>query len=75
MNVVGYVPQQDTMLTMLTVRDLIEHSAFMRLPNSMSKAAKLARVEAVMALLGISEIADSVVGDDLNRGISGGKEK
>lgn len=75
MNIVGFVPQNDVMLPMMTVRDLLVHSAYMRLPGEMSDAQKLLRVEAVMHLLGIEHIADSMVGDDSSRGISGGEKK
>lgn len=75
MNVVGFVPQADVMMDVCTVRDIIEHAAFMRLPASMPRHAKKARAAAVMDLLGISHIADSVVGNDLERGISGGQRK
>ena len=75
MHIVGFVPQNDVMLPMMTVRDLLVHSAYMRLPGEMSDAQKLLRVEAVMHLLGIEHIADTKVGDESARGISGGEKK
>jgi ABC-type multidrug transport system ATPase subunit len=75
LNVVGYVPQSDVMLPMLTVRELLVHSALMRLPSDWSKEAKLARVAATMELLGITHLADVVVGDESSRSLSGGEKK
>jgi ABC-type lipoprotein export system ATPase subunit len=75
LNVLGFVPQVDTMLTMMTVRDLVTHSAYMRLPGAMAQAAKLQRVDAVCQLLGISHLLDTPVGDEQERGLSGGEKK
>ena len=60
---------------MLTVREVLEFSAFTRLPESVSSAGKLARVETVMKQLGLSHVANSRVGDSLKRGLSGGEKK
>lgn len=71
----GYVDQEDIHLPMLTVREVLEFSAFTRLPESVSSAEKLARVETVMKQLGLSHVANSRVGDSLKRGLSGGEKK
>ena len=71
----AFVPQDDTMLDMLTVRDLLTHSAFTRLPGEMSHKEKHRRVNYTLQLLGLTHIADVVVGNDLERGISGGEKK
>jgi hypothetical protein len=51
------------MLTSLTVRDVLLHAARSRLPDSVSYAQKVERVEEVMAALGISHIQNSIIGD------------
>ncbi len=71
----GFVPQDDTMLNMLTVRQLLNYSAYSRLPAELSHAEKLQRVEETLQLLHLTHIADVVVGDDVNRGVSGGEKK
>lgn len=71
----GYVDQEDIHLPMLTVREVLEFSACTRLPESVSYAEKMARVETVMKQLGLSHVADSRVGDSLKRGLSGGEKK
>lgn len=45
----------------LTVKENLCFSAALRLPRSMSKTEKEARVEMVLADLGLTEVADSKV--------------
>ncbi len=71
----GYVDQEDIHLPCLTVRETLEFSASIRLPESVGEAQKQARVDQVLKQLGLSHVADSRVGDSLNRGISGGEKK
>lgn len=47
----------------------------MRLPSSVSEETKLARVDALIAELGLVDCADTRIGNDLRRGISGGQKK
>lgn len=74
-SLVGFVPQEDTMLRELSVEENIRHSAFMRLPKSMSREKKLKRVYQVMESLELLDIRDSIIGNELVRGISGGQRK
>eukprot|EP00762_Andalucia_godoyi_P001471 ANDGO_00133.mRNA.1 ABC transporter G family member 28 len=71
----GFVPQEDVMLRQLTVREILTHAAFSRLPGTMSRAEKMASVDFVMDLLRIAHVQHSQVGDELKRGISGGERK
>lgn len=72
---VGFVPQEDIMLRELTVEENIRHSAFMRLPAEWTRKQKLQRVEAVMESLELTPIKDSIIGDEIRRGVSGGQRK
>lgn len=72
---VGFVPQEDIMLRELTVEENIRHSALMRLPADWTKERKLQRVAQVMESLELTQIKDSIIGDDIRRGISGGQRK
>lgn len=72
---VGFVPQEDVMLRVLTVREILDHSARMRLPSSMSFKQKKEVVDNVIEVLGLSHIQNSVIGDEARRGISGGERK
>ncbi|KAJ3370057.1 hypothetical protein HDU91_006612 [Kappamyces sp. JEL0680] len=71
----GYVDQEDIHLACLTVRETLEFSASLRLPESVTAAQKAARVDEVLRQLGLTHVANSRVGDSLNRGISGGEKK
>mmetsp|Transcript_59762 Transcript_59762/g.146702 ORF Transcript_59762/g.146702 Transcript_59762/m.146702 type:complete len:251 (-) Transcript_59762:3446-4198(-) len=72
---VGFVPQEDIMLRELTVEENIRHSAFMRLPADWTRKQKLQRVAAVMESLELTPIKNSIIGDEIQRGISGGQRK
>lgn len=72
---VGFVPQEDIMLRELTVEENIRHSAFARLPADLPRSEKLDRVQKVMESLDLVQIRNSVIGDELVRGISGGQRK
>ena len=63
------------MLGTLTVREQITYAAMLRLPSLMPHNEKLQRVKEVIEELGISHIADSPIGSDMTRGISGGERK
>ncbi|ORZ12015.1 hypothetical protein BCR42DRAFT_332368 [Absidia repens] len=72
---IGYVDQEDTMISTLTVYETILYSALLRLPRSMSVAAKKFRVTEVMQELGIDTIKDSKIGHAGHRSISGGERR
>jgi len=76
-NVVGFVDQEDSMLSTLTVHETIMTSALLRLPRDMGRAAKEQRVYEVEKQLGISHIKDSLIGSEEGngRGISGGEKR
>nr|XP_057923955.1 broad substrate specificity ATP-binding cassette transporter ABCG2-like [Doryrhamphus excisus]XP_057923956.1 broad substrate specificity ATP-binding cassette transporter ABCG2-like [Doryrhamphus excisus] len=71
----GYVVQDDVVMGTLTVRENLNFSAALRLPSSISKAEKEQRVDTLIQELGLSRVADSRVGTQLIRGISGGERK
>lgn len=71
----GHVEQFDTLVGELTVKDMLMYTAELRLATSMSKADKLARVEEIIATLGLAKCANTVIGNVLKRGISGGQAK
>ncbi|KAL1249271.1 hypothetical protein QQF64_020276, partial [Cirrhinus molitorella] len=71
----GYVVQDDVVMGTLTVRENLRFSAALRLPKSISQREKDAKVEKLIQELGLSKVADSRVGTQLIRGISGGERK
>ncbi|CAG8440511.1 6656_t:CDS:10 [Acaulospora morrowiae] len=72
---IGFVPQEDIMLRELTVREILVHSALMRLPSNMERAEKKRKVIEIIKFLGLDHVMDSVIGDEEERGISGGQRK
>ncbi|GMY16022.1 ABC transporter G family member 23 [Fagus crenata] len=70
----GFVAQEDNLLPLLTVKETLMFSAKFRL-KEMNANEKELRVESLMQELGLVHVADSFVGDEENRGISGGERK
>ncbi len=72
---IGFVPQEDIMLTEFTVEELLLHSARTRLPSSWSEAKKRELVNDTIAMLRLEHRRHSRVGGDGERGVSGGERK
>ena len=76
-SMIGFVDQEDTMLSTLTVHETILTSALLRLPRDMSRAAKEQKAFDVEKQLGIYHIKDQLIGSEegKGRGISGGEKR
>ena len=70
----GFVTQEDNLLPLLTVRETLMFMAKLRLRELGSEEIE-ERVERLMQELGLVHVADSFVGDEEKRGISGGERK
>ncbi|GAA0157355.1 ATP-binding cassette [Lithospermum erythrorhizon] len=70
----GFVAQEDNLLPLLTVKETLMFNAKFRLKQANVRERK-ERVESLMIELGLVHVADSFVGDEENRGISGGEKK
>ena len=81
----GYVVQQDFLEGVLSVRENIHFSASLRLSKHYLTQGQEGRVserqqrawlvQEVIEKLGLSEVADSRIGTDFTRGVSGGERK
>lgn len=71
----AYVMQDDLLFPMLTVEETLNFSAEFRLPRSLSKQRKQARVQALIDQLGLRSAATTVIGDEGHRGVSGGERR
>ncbi|RYR03266.1 hypothetical protein Ahy_B06g082118 isoform D [Arachis hypogaea] len=60
---------------MLTVEETLMFSAEFRLPRSLSRSKKKARVHALIDQLGLRNAATTVIGDEGHRGVSGGERR
>ncbi|CAN1775559.1 ABC transporter G family member 2 [Linum perenne] len=71
----AYVMQDDLLFPMLTVEETLMFAAEFRLPRSISKSKKKARVQALIDQLGLRSAANTVIGDEGHRGVSGGERR
>eukprot|EP00747_Dinoflagellata_sp_TGD_P183521 gnl/TRDRNA2_/TRDRNA2_38445_c0_seq1.p1 gnl/TRDRNA2_/TRDRNA2_38445_c0~~gnl/TRDRNA2_/TRDRNA2_38445_c0_seq1.p1 ORF type:complete len:634 (+),score=111.22 gnl/TRDRNA2_/TRDRNA2_38445_c0_seq1:94-1995(+) len=71
----GYVEQFDTLVGELTVSQMLMYTAELKLPLSMSRKEKADRCEEVIKMLRLDTCRDTVIGNPLQRGISGGQAK
>ncbi|HEX3607962.1 MAG TPA: ATP-binding cassette domain-containing protein [Candidatus Dormibacteraeota bacterium] len=67
---IGYVPQDDILHPQLTVRRALRYAAELRFPPDVSAADREARVDEVMAELGLTARADLIISK-----LSGGQRK
>lgn len=72
---VGYVIQKDIICETLTVRENLMFSANIRLPKEISYSQRVARVIKIISDLGLELCADTRIGTDFERGVSGGERK
>ncbi|XP_037109613.1 broad substrate specificity ATP-binding cassette transporter ABCG2b isoform X2 [Syngnathus acus] len=72
----AYVVQDDILMGTLTVRENLCFSANLRLdPRRHSSADRHARVDAILDELGLNDCADTKIGTEFLRGVSGGERK
>ncbi|RYG68794.1 ATP-binding cassette domain-containing protein [archaeon] len=69
----AYVMQDSTLYGSLTVYESVYFASLLRLPTDFSD--KHQRVREILKILGLSHIANSLVGSESKRGISGGQKK
>jgi len=72
---IAYVMQQDLLCPTQTPREALLFSAVLRLPSTMPLTEKSALVEKMLADLGLLGCADTFIGNEMIRGISGGEKK
>lgn len=75
-SIFAYVCQDDdALLPYLTVRENLRFAAGLRLPAHLSKAEKDQRAESVLLKMGLRDCANTLVGSELVKGISGGEKR
>lgn len=72
---IGFVPQDDIVFAELTVRENLLYSGRFRLPKGTPLYEIEDLADTVLANLGLSRKANSIVGDVTRRGVSGGEKK
>uniref|UniRef100_A0A0X3Q5J8 ATP-binding cassette sub-family G member 2 n=1 Tax=Schistocephalus solidus TaxID=70667 RepID=A0A0X3Q5J8_SCHSO len=71
----GYVVQDDILMGTLTVRESLYFAAVLRRKASCTKAETNSKVDDVLEELGLMHVADTKIGTELFRGVSGGERK
>ncbi|XP_053163666.1 broad substrate specificity ATP-binding cassette transporter ABCG2-like isoform X2 [Hemicordylus capensis] len=72
----AYVVQEDILTGTLSIRENLQFSASLRLPvQRNSNAEKKLKVDAVIQELGLQDCADTKIGTEFLRGVSGGEKK
>ncbi|ROI62422.1 ATP-binding cassette sub-family G member 2, partial [Anabarilius grahami] len=72
----AYVVQDDVLMGTLTVRENLLFSGNLRLPRKQySTADKKKKVESIIQELGLEDCADTKIGTEFIRGVSGGERK
>ncbi|XP_053315370.1 ATP-binding cassette sub-family G member 8 [Spea bombifrons] len=72
---VAHVRQDDQLLPHLTVRETLSFIAKLRLPKTFSESQRQKRVEDVIAELRLRQCANTKVGNEYTRGVSGGERR
>lgn len=72
---IAFVPQDDIMLTSLTVMENLQFAASLRLPASIPSRQRDAWVHMIVDLLGLTQSRHTIIGDERQRGLSGGQRK
>ncbi|KAK7252308.1 hypothetical protein RIF29_36157 [Crotalaria pallida] len=72
----AYVTQDDTLMTTLTVREAVQYSAQLQLPDSMSTAEKKDRADFTIREMGLQDAINTRIGGGWgSKGISGGEKR
>jgi ABC-type multidrug transport system ATPase subunit len=72
---VAYVAQDETLFAFLTVRETLTYATYFHSPPSLSKESREEIVEIVMRELSLIKAADTILGNEQRRGVSGGEYK
>ncbi|XP_061180331.1 uncharacterized protein LOC133188869 [Saccostrea echinata] len=71
----GYVLQSDIFLSRLTLWETLFFTAMIRLPDHVTKTDKMARMDEIIDALHLRGCLDTVIGDFMLPGLSGGEKK
>jgi ABC-type glutathione transport system ATPase component len=72
---VAFVTQEDTLCPTATPREALDFSARLRLPPSVTAEERKRMVDEAIEVLRLGKCADSMIGDEMIKGISGGEKR
>ena len=67
---IGYVPQDDIVYSNLTLKEMLQYAAKLRMPDNSSKKERMQRINEVLEIVSLSEFQNSYI-----RQLSGGQRK
>lgn len=70
-----YVLQEDIFLSKLTLWETLYFATMVYLPESLSHAEKMAKMDYIINVLDLTKCQKTVIGDQFVRGLSGGEKK
>ena len=70
----GYVMQSDALFPHLTVRETIQYAAYLRCAQKTEQQCNVI-AEDMIKLLKLESCADTIIGNDIVRGVSGGQKR
>jgi ABC-type multidrug transport system ATPase subunit len=70
----GYVMQSDALFPLLTVRETFRYAAYLRVRGT-TTAERNQIADELITELKLNKVADTIVGDDEHRGLSGGEKR
>ncbi|KAL2343807.1 hypothetical protein Fmac_005092 [Flemingia macrophylla] len=71
----AYVTENDTILTTLTDKEAVYYSAYLQLPDSMSKSEKEERADFTIREMGLQDAINTRIGGWGSKGTSGGQKR
>ena len=72
-NAIGYVPQEDLLVGILTARETLFNSAAMKRNKTLEQINE--DVTRILEILNLTDVADTSIGTIFKRGLSGGQKK
>lgn len=72
---IGFVAQEDHLIGEITVRETFRFAAQLRLSHSVSEEQREKEISDLIDGLGLTHVADNVIGTVLRRGLSGGEKR
>ncbi|XP_046556875.1 ABC transporter G family member 22-like [Haliotis rubra] len=70
-----YVLQDDLFFSKLTLWETLYFAAMIHLPDKMPRSEKLSRIDQIIAALDLEDCKNTAIGDQIQRGLSGGEKK
>ncbi|KAL4227911.1 hypothetical protein ACF0H5_013350 [Mactra antiquata] len=71
----AFVQQTDVFFSQLTLRETLEFTAHLRIPEDVPTSKKMEKIDLIVKYLHLEKCIDTVIGDIFTKGLSGGEKK